>query len=401
MDNAHWLWPTNGKWFYTIEDDTYLIHIKWSRKLKEDYQKMSADFFSSGYCICKKIVDSGHDNIKTDMWFLPSMYLFRHGIELGIKALICGTVVDKHKIQQIFLDCKHNLYMLFEVYKAEETPNLTYDESEWLQKYLASLEQVDQKSDLFRFPFEDDFLIIYKDRFLDVIDMANSMVQAYSLVQKCLKIPDEDLIDIFDNTRSTSFLQFASHGIGNCYLWESITGDGFHKQVMGYSQAAEYLFYECDETSKEEKTFSILFLLRNLIELGLKRMFYKSIEHGVPRQIFLSKRRSHLLYKELWKNVKPMIEYYSNEQGQDTSVITLVEKQIQEISSIDKNGDLFRYPTSYSLEYRFDDKEIDLKNVYEYMQAIFNFCDGCDEEFEAIADWEEEMRSEIMQYMDD
>ena len=52
------------------------------------------------------------------------------------------------------------------------------------------------------------------------------------------------------------------------------------------------------------------------------------------------------------------------------------------------------------LEYRFDNIDLDLKNVYEFMQAIFNFCDGCDCEFEAVADWESDMRSEMAQYAD-
>ena len=163
---------------------------------------------------------------------------------------------------------------------------------------------------------------------------------------------------------------------------------------------SRFLFYECNEISQEDKTFAILFLLRNLIELGLKRMFYKSIEHGVSRNIFFSKRRSHLLYKELWKNVRPMIEYYAKAQGQDLEIIDIVESQIQELGNIDKNGDIFRYPTSYSLEYRFDNIDIDLKNAYEFMQGIFNFCDGCDSEFEAVADWESDMQSEMAQYAD-
>lgn len=129
-------------------------------------------------------------------------------------------------------------------------------------------------------------------------------------------------------------------------------------------------------------------------------MFYKTIEHGVPKNIFRSKRKSHLLYKELWKNVRPMIEYYANAQGPDMNIIDIVEKQIHELSSVDKNGDIFRYPTSYSLEYRFDNIDLDLKNVYEFMQAIFNFCDGCDCKFEAVADWESDMRSEMSQYED-
>lgn len=50
----------------------------------------------------------------------------------------------------------------------------------------------------------------------------------------------------------------------------------------------------------------------------------------------------------------------------------------------------FRYPTSYSLEYRFDNKKLDISNVYLYL----NFLDGCDSMLDAIADFECEMRTE-------
>ncbi|MNP73125.1 hypothetical protein D3C76_1697940 [compost metagenome] len=89
-----------------------------------------------------------------------------------------------------------------------------------------------------------------------------------------------------------------------------------------------------------------------------------------------------------------MIDYYANERGQNINMINIVEGQLKEISSIDKNGDMFRYPTSYSFEYRFDNKDIDIKNVYIYMQAIFNFLNGCDYEFSEIQDFE----AEISQY---
>lgn len=61
------------------------------------------------------------------------------------------------------------------------------DEEEWLTKYFASLEEVDKKSDMFRFPFEDDFLSKYRDKFLDNVDVANNMLQAFSLIKKCIE----------------------------------------------------------------------------------------------------------------------------------------------------------------------------------------------------------------------
>ncbi|NOW89772.1 hypothetical protein BCD91_001795 [Clostridium beijerinckii] len=95
-----------------------------------------------------------------------------------------------------------------------------------------------------------------------------------------------------------------------------------------------------------------------------------------------------------------MIEYYSNGRGDNPSIINTVEEKLKEISTIDKNGDMFRYPTSYSLEYKFNDKNIDLKNIFQYMQSIFNFLDGCDYEFSEVEEYEAECRAEMYQYKD-
>lgn len=58
----------------------------------------------------------------------------------------------------------------------------------------------------FVFPLRMIFcLFIYRDEFFDVADMANSMLQAYGIIQKCLQIPESARIDGFDPTRSSDF----------------------------------------------------------------------------------------------------------------------------------------------------------------------------------------------------
>ena len=101
-----------------------------------------------------------------------------------------------------------------------------------------------------------------------------------------------------------------------------------------------------------------------------------------------------LIKKDLWKNVKPVILRYANSSGNDTEVVDIAERLINEINALDKNGDNFRYPTSYSLEYRFDDKILDLNNVYKYFKALINFLDGCDSMLDAIAEYQSEMQAE-------
>ncbi|EES49259.1 hypothetical protein NE172_06905 [Clostridium botulinum] len=398
--DAEYTLPKEDQSFFDIEYSDFQINIKWSKNNTKDYWQLADNYFNCAYEICKEVVESGHDNVKSDMWFLPSIYMFRQSIELAIKALICRIFTLKSQVQGIFLDCKHNLYKLYEVYIQSEENYLNKSELKWIKDYLYDLEIVDKNSDLFRFPFNDDFLTNYKDKFLDIEYIGNNLLQCYSLIRMCLdKGNDSDIIE-FDKDRIPQFLQLARHGIGNCYLWDSIFSDGFHKQVVGYSEAAEFLFCKCDNITNKEKAYPLLFLLRNLLELGLKRMFYKTIEHGVPKKTFDNKRKSHLLYKELWKNVRPMIEYYSNGRGDNFSIINTVEEKLKEISTIDKNGDMFRYPTSYSMEYKFNDKNIDLKNIFQYMQSIFNFLDGCDYEFSEVEEYEAECRAEMYQYED-
>ena len=43
MSYAHELWPISGKSFFDIDNQSYLVHIKWSRNLKviiRGYQKI-------------------------------------------------------------------------------------------------------------------------------------------------------------------------------------------------------------------------------------------------------------------------------------------------------------------------------------------------------------------------
>lgn len=46
------------------------------------------------------------------------------------------------------------------------------------------------------------------------------------------------------------------------------------------------------------------------------------------------------------------------------------------------------------MEYRFDDKKLDISNVYKYLKAIINFLDSCDSMLDELADYENEMRAE-------
>ena len=404
MGDSVWIWPSADMDFWKINNEETSVIIKWSRNCFEDYKALSYHFYECGYKTFADVIESGHDNVKSDMWFLTGIFLLRHSLELGLKSLLCRVLPRKRDIQDSFEDCCHDVSMLLKKYiDTGRESFLTNEETEWLTTYLDSLEEVDKKSDMFRFPFEDDFLSKYRDKFLDNVDVANNLLQAFALVKKCIEKGIVSEEDKFDHNLKPEFFVFASHGFGNCYLWQRISDEGFHVKVTGYTEVIDYI-YKNHQISNKVKLYPLIFMFRNTIELCLKRLFYSRVEDGVPLKVFNSKRKSHYIKKDLWKNVKPVIVKYANDSGEDLAIVDIVEKLLDEINSLDKNGDNFRYPTSYSLEYRIDNKKMDLSNVYMYLKAIINFLEGCDSMLDAIADYESEMKaeyeSEMMANMD-
>ena len=387
-------WPKPGQSLLDIKDTAYTVHIKWKQKYYEDYRSMTFDYAKCGIEVLAEVINSGHDNVKSDAWFLSGIYLLRQALELGLKALICRVASNTPYIQSTFESCQHDLEQLFQKYSASTESYLTLEEKAWLSAYFASLELVDRKSDMFRFPFDDIFLSQYRDKFLDNFAVAKNLVQAMDLIEKCLNCGQASQDDAFDATLPPSFFVFASHGFGNCYLWQPISDEGFFIKIQGYNDVAQFLFEHCSSITLREKTFPLLFLLRNSIELGLKQLFYSRAEHGLNRKVFFSKRNSHKIGKDLWPSVRPVIEHYAAASGNDTIILSIVEPYILAIEAIDKNGDIFRYPTSYSLEYRLDDKTLDVSNVYHFMLDIISFLNGCNAMLENIADFESDMRSD-------
>ena len=377
--------------FYDIKNNPICIKWKGKSKIKEDLFDLSEAYFECACDIFEEILEKADDNIKLDMWFIPGVYMFRQSLELIIKALLAKKIQKKNILQDIYLECKHDLAGLFQKYKeCEDNIVIQAKERQWIENYLASIEIVDSNSALFRYPFKDEFLLQYQNRFLDIADMGNAFLNAYTILKKCFTGKEDTSIIEIDVTMSTDFLIFANNGFGNCYLWESLFGDNFHKQVVGYSSTAYFLFQKYIFDKKYGRIFPIIFLLRNAIELSLKRLLDSKVEKQLPEKIIHCIKNSHVLYKELWLNQKEMIVYYAKEHGEDLETLDILDKHIKELDSIDRQGDRFRYPFSYSFEYRFSNIQIDMENVFEWMQGIFNVLDGCDDILDEITDFEYE-----------
>lgn len=244
----------------------------------------------------------------------------------------------------------------------------------------------------------DEFLKQYSSNFLDICEMGNSFLNAYAILDKEYNGTADNTIFDIDTARLTDFLIFASHGFGNCYLWDSPWGDGFHKQVEGYSEVAEFIYSRYKDGKNKEYMFPMFFLLRNAIELSLKRLLFIRVTNGVEKKWIRKTRNTHSL-EELWNATNTMVRNYANEHGEDLKYLDYLEKALLELETIDKNGDVFRYPFNYNLQYRFEKQVLDVDNIFDYMAGVFNIIDGCCSMLSEIADIEAEALSEMQSYM--
>ncbi len=386
-------WIKNDDDFFKINDTNYVKEIKWSKNYYEDLINLSKEYFNSAYIIATEICsDKYNSNVKFDMWSLPSLYLFRQSIELLLKGGIAMNESCNPTLQSIFQISKHNLYKLYiELNKYTNKSNLSVIENEWLLKYLTDIENIDSSSDLFRYPFSYELLLEYSDNFLDVYNMWNRLIQCYSLLYN--KIFGIYYLDNnFNFNEEPLFFSFAKHGIGYCSLWEPTFGDGFHKQIVGYSEAGDFLFKNIKE-SNFYCIYPLIFLYRNAIELTLKRLLLSQTEICVNKRKIITIKNSHNLKKDLWKNIKPMLSYYAEIQNFDLIQLEIAETYIESLNEIDKNSDTFRYPFTKSFEYKFNNKKLDIENVHSYLKSIFSFLDACGSMMSDISEYENDMRN--------
>lgn len=396
MLTDEFIWPTDGMDFWKITNEQYHVTISWNKQHYENYRKLSYQYFQCGFETLCEIVRNLNNNSKTDMWFLASIYLLRQSIELGLKSIICRAFFKSNKqIQVTFENCKHNLHLLIETIKnTSEINYINSIESSWLVDYLYSLEQIDRNSEVFRFPFNEKFLEKYRDSYLDIIGIGNNILQAFCLVKKIIEKGKVKEGEEFDNKLSTDFILLTENGIGNCYLWQPITDDGFYVKINGFRYVAEFLF-NSNSISNPDKCLPLLFVLRNTLELCLKRLLYCKVDIKAPNPKMFSKRKSHDLM-ELWKAINPILIQYTS--SSDIHLITVIEKNLQFLNSIDRQGFAFRYPTTYSLQYVLNNAHIDIKNVFEYMISLINFFESCDMMLDSIADYQFEMKSYFEEY---
>ncbi len=91
----------------------------------------------------------------------------------------------------------------------------------------------------------------------------------------------------------------------------------------------------------------------------------------------------------------PMILYYAQEGEENMEMLTTAEEILLDLRRIDKDGSIFRYPTTYSFEYKYDNESFNARSQYEYYMGLAEFLDNCGEMLRAAEEYENEYEYDI------
>lgn len=401
----------------------YLVKVVAPTDLSETLFEYAENFFEAAHIITEFILYAEHPDIgKLDTYFFAIAFLYRHCLEVGLKAIGFQYIQDKEERKQFVKNTRHNLYDILQVIANESESVRPDKEVEWLRKYFQDLFQTDRESDSFRYPFHivwelDEWglggkfvikRVFTEQTHIDLVKFANKFEAAYEIIKKWyLKdtnaaVEWKELEPVFIET-------------GGYYYAQSVVGYRYRRQdfypyTKAYLETANYLKWymknEVDSGNRSWKKhlfFPMCYLYRNCVELSLKTIWFEETDEDFQIKCKLMLDKKHSI-EGMWKKLKPYVLEYS--KGTDElEYIEVIEDYCIQVHKLDSDANKFRYPMANTMQVYFpQNKRFDFVHVGDFFEALNNILDGIDSEFsyrnEIKAEMEAEYRAEMMAEQD-
>lgn len=410
-------WPNSSPNFMKLGDvEGNIITISGNINLQEEFLNYALKFKESSYLLTEYILEAS-DISKLDNYFFSLAYLYRHSLELILKAIGFKYITELEDRKLFVKDTFHNLSRILEFITPhiESCIEKNKDAYDWIVLLFEDMNQIDKESDSFRYPFgisvkkgdvfldtSKQFIInvfIEKQTHIDLVAFANKMEVAFDI----LKNYYSDDVKISNDYKDLKPLLLEE---GGSYYSQSVLGysyskNKFYPYVKAYTESADF-FYEkiCSNNNLKETLFiPMCYLYRNGIELAMKEILFEECSYDFQKAIQLLKSNKHNLSK-LWKAIKIDVINHASAPEED-STINNVEKYIKQLHEIDSSSDKFRYPTNKHLYLHFKKKtKLDIKNVAMFFKDLASFLSGVCMMMSAQNECKAEIQAEYAPYYD-
>lgn len=416
--------PEKGKKIDAFDKHSkYLVKVVAPDDLSETLFTYAENFFEAAHLVTEFILYEEHPDIgKLDTYFFAIAFLYRHCMEVGLKAIGFQYIEDKEKRKKFVKNTRHNLSEILKVVEEECDVTRAGEEMSWIRDYFSDLSQKDRESDSFRYPFhivwEDDewgwegqFAIkrVFQEQtHIDLVKFANKFEAAYEIIRKWYLSED-------DSAAEWKELQPTFIEEGGFYYAQSVVGYeysryDFFPYTKAYLETANYLkWYMKNETDKgnidckKSLFLPMCYLYRNCVELSLKTIWFEETGENLQIKCKMMLEKKHSI-EGMWSRIKPYVMEYNREPEQ-AEYIEVIENYCKQVQKMDSDANKFRYPMANTMQVYFpQNKRFDFIHIGNFFEELNNILDGVDSELkymnEIKAEMEAEYRAEMMAEQD-
>lgn len=391
--------------------DPYRVRVFKVDDMSKSYYAYAASFFKAAHELANYLIETDTPDIsELDTFFFPLAFLYRHSIELILKAIAFQYITDKDERILFVKESFHNLSKIFQVVKNEAVLGREHEEAEWLVEYFDSLSSMDRESDSFRYPFHvgyDEWFengyfvkrIFETQTHIDLIKFANKF-------EACFEILDYWYQKATTEANEWRSLEPKFIEYGGYYYGQSVVGcrfgrEDFYPYTHAYTEAAGYLrdfmkklFAEKKYEKATNYFLPMCYMYRNCVELVQKSIWFQETGENLQERCSVMMECKHSV-AGMWKHLEPYILKCCSENEEDRQYIELLKKYTFDLHDYDSDANRFRYPTNKEMEPYFrDNKWFDFIRVANFFEAIINAYDGINATISARNEYEAEMCAE-------
>lgn len=403
-------------------NSSYRIKLARPVDLVISFYEYSCNFYKAAHTIASYLLETDNTNIaQLDTYFFSLAFLYRHSIELILKALAFRNIPANEKRAAFAKDTCHDLGKILDELLKLETGMRNQREIDWLKNYFADISKIDKESDSFRYPFHIHRTLadlfsgpkyslkrVFKEQIhIDLCKFANKFEAAYEILI---------LWYLRDTKPAEKWKELKSVFIetGGSYYGQAVVGYGYRRQdfypyvnayvdTAGYLRACMIKFYAASDVMSAVDLFMpMCYLYRNSVELVLKASWFEEVREDFQLRCKILYTKKHKIVG-LWHKLRDWIKQYFGEETEDANYFDEIEACCNTLHEFDIDASIFRYPCNKDMQSYFKkDVTLDFMNVAEFMESLIHSIDNIDSELsyrndyidEAEAEYESEMMSQ-------
>lgn len=414
-------WPASNPNFYKLNSEgANIISIIGNSDLHEGFMDYALMFKDAALILTNHVLKT--QNFSTnDAYFFSIAYLYRHSLELILKAIGFKYIIEKEERKTFIKETKHSLSILLETISPFLESDITNnrDSYTWIKSLFNDMNKIDKESDAFRYPFgitevKEEFSSVPKKFVIKNFVEKQTHVNLRSFAQKMLICFDlihsyySDKFSANDSYKEFSPIFLEDGGLYHetCIIWfPPYKIKEFHTYVRAYSESAKYLNEYINENNQmRERIFlPICYLYKNGVELGIKEILFEQCSFDFQTKLGIIREKKHKILS-LWNKIRGDIEEH-NKSDKSSTTITIADDYIRKLNEIDGASDKFRYPINKVLDLHFKNKKkFDINNVVKLFDDLVSFlsavCSQMDEQKNIRAEMEAEYQPEREYYND-